>query len=251
MTELIAHRGLNRLALENTLPAFELAVAHGMRGVELDTQIAACGTPVVFHDTTLERLFGIKRAVSELRAEELRALRPIDAARFEVDAAQMGIPTLREVLARLPTDDFLVNIEIKCPKMKRKSPSTPVFDLLDEVAGRREVLISCFHPAELARIARRTLRYPLGFLYDIDTPMMLHTGWPTRLLSMVGLRAIHPNWQLVSPWLVKWAHERGLEVNVWTVNDPLTLRILERYGVDRIITDAITPQVEHDTPRLV
>lgn len=237
---MIAHRGMNRLALENTLPAFEFAVLRGMDGVELDVQLAACGTPVVFHDDNLERLYGISGTVREMTAMELRALCPVNPERFDADPRDMGIPTLDEVLRLLPDVDFLVNVEIKSSRLELRSPTRATAEVLSK--HHHEFVVSSFNPVELARLARMSPGLRLGFLYDVSEPLMLRTGWPARILQLTGLAALHPNWALVSPWLVDWAHGRGLEVNVWTVNDRERVKWLEREGVDAVITDELVPE---------
>lgn len=237
--KILAHRGRNRQALENTLPAFQKSLDDRMHGVEFDVQLAACGTPVVFHDNTLERLFGVAGTVRDHDATALRRLVPKDAQRFDVPPDEMGIPTLEEVLDLLPTKDFVVNVEIKAPRLELRSPTRAVADVLAH--HRHDFVVSSFNPVELARMARLMPNTKLGFLYDVDEPLMLRTGWPTRLLQLTGLAALHPNWALVSPWLIDWAHTRGLAVNVWTVNDPERVAWLAKEGVDAIITDELKP----------
>ncbi|CAN1722326.1 Glycerophosphodiester phosphodiesterase [Hyphomicrobium sp. 1Nfss2.1] len=73
----IAHRGLHSAAkgiVENTVPAFEAAIARGY-GIECDVRPAACGTPMVFHDLTLERLIDGEGPLARHRAEALKTLR--------------------------------------------------------------------------------------------------------------------------------------------------------------------------------
>ena len=235
---LLAHRGMNRRALENTIPAFEHAISCGMDGIELDVQLSSCGTPVVFHDVNLQRLYGVAKTVRELRAEELAKLVPLDAERFDADPARMGVSSLVDVLRMLPERDFVVNVEIKSAGLELRSPTRPTAEILADY--RHDFIVSSFNPVELARMSRLMPGVRLGFLYDRDEPLMLRTGWPTRLLTLTGLSALHPNWSLVSPWLIDWAHERKLEVNVWTVNDPERVSWLTQEGVDSIITDELT-----------
>lgn len=236
--KLIAHRGMNRLALENTIPAFEHAVRLGMDGVELDVQLAKCGTPVVFHDQSLERLYGVSKTVKDLVADELFALVPLNPSRFDADPTRMGVPSLAQVLEGLPVQDFTVNVEIKSASLEWRSPTKATAEVLQ--SAKHEFIVSSFNPVELARMSRILPTMRLGFLYDRDEPMMLRTGWPTRLLTLAGLSALHPNWSLVNPWLIEWAHDRQLDVNVWTVNDPARVAWLRGEGVDAIITDELT-----------
>lgn len=90
---LYAHRGFhdnNGDAPENSLKAFELAVDKGY-GIELDIQLSKDGIPVVFHDSTLTRMTGIKKKVSDLTLDELKQI--------PLRRSDERIPTLQEVLA--------------------------------------------------------------------------------------------------------------------------------------------------------
>ena len=93
----VAHRGLHDKSIkENTFPGFVAAAEHHY-GVELDVHLSSDGVPVISHDPTLTRVFGIERAVSSLTREEL---------------ADIGVPTLAEVLQVLDKEKPLV-VEIK------------------------------------------------------------------------------------------------------------------------------------------
>jgi len=87
----IAHRGLHDAAkgiIENTVPAFEAAIARGY-GIECDVRPAACGTPMVFHDLTLERLIDGEGPLARHRAEALKSLRYKTGATAMIDLADL------------------------------------------------------------------------------------------------------------------------------------------------------------------
>ena len=71
---IIAHRGASAFAPENTFAAFQKAIDDGADGIEFDVRLAKDGVPVVFHDSTLQRLAKIKNRVSDLTAEELNVI---------------------------------------------------------------------------------------------------------------------------------------------------------------------------------
>ena len=78
----IAHRGRNRRALENTIPALLFAIEHeGIHGLEFDVQLAKCGTPMLFHDDDLTGLFGRPGEVKDYTAFELQSFEPLDLGR--------------------------------------------------------------------------------------------------------------------------------------------------------------------------
>lgn len=235
---IVAHRGLNRQALENTLPAFEAALA-STEGVELDVQLAKCGTLVVFHDDTLGRIFGVPGTVADYSADELAQLVPRVSEDYAgphsgwVPSADERIPTLGRVLDLLGPD-FFVNVEIKASRVMLRTPTAAVAELLN---GRRgDYLVSSFNPIELVRFSRLST-LPIAFLYDPESNLVLRSGWPAPALKLAGLRAIHPNYKLVSIDLVERAHARGWSVNVWTVNDPYDVAWMRRAGVDAVISD--------------
>jgi glycerophosphoryl diester phosphodiesterase len=98
MTQIWAHRGARREAPENTLPAFELAVAQGADGVEFDVQLTADGTVVVIHDETVERTTNGTGPVVGFGLAELRGL---DASAGFGGYTGVQIPTLADTLALL------------------------------------------------------------------------------------------------------------------------------------------------------
>ena len=79
---IIGHRGASAVALENTIAAFEAAIAAGADGIEFDVRLSRDGVPVIIHDDTLSRTHGVRRRVVDLTAEELRSV---------------GVPSLREL----------------------------------------------------------------------------------------------------------------------------------------------------------
>lgn len=235
---ILAHRGMNRRALENTMPAFELAFEHA-DGMELDVQLAKCGTPVVFHDDTLERIYGRPGAIEDYAAVELAEFEPRAWEDYQgpyqgwVPTADERIPTLEEVLGAVP-DGFLVNVEIKAPRVRVRTPTSATAQVLSEHPGN--YIVSSFNPIELGRFSRQH-DAPLALLYSPDEGLVLRHGWPAEVLELAGLAALHPNWKLVSADMVERAHARGWKVNVWTLNDPVPVRWMQSIGVDGVISD--------------
>jgi glycerophosphoryl diester phosphodiesterase len=107
---ILAHRGASRIAPENTLVAFCLALEQGADGLELDVQLSRDGVPVVFHDSELSRTTDGRGRISEKTLAELRTL---DAGKwFDPRFAGERIPTLEEVFEAFG-DRALYNIELK------------------------------------------------------------------------------------------------------------------------------------------
>src|ERR1041384_8179475 len=95
---IIGHRGASVVALENTLPAFEAAIAAGADGIEFDVRLSADGVPVVIHDDNLYRTHGLRRRVADLSGRELD---------------ELGVPSLRELFELMSGNELVLCLEIK------------------------------------------------------------------------------------------------------------------------------------------
>lgn len=225
---ILGHRGASADAPENTLPAFELALAQGADGVELDARLCRSGEVVVFHDDTLDRLTGRPGRVSN---EPWATLRTLEVAR-PGGGAPARIPLLTEVLEALPRTAWL-NVELKAdgPGL---ALGVRVAGLLLEGGHRDHVVVSSFQPLCLLALAARAPALRRGYLLDPDRPLWLEVGLLARL---AGRDAVHPADAQVTEARVKGWHARGKEVAVWTVDDPARAAQLRRWGVDTVITN--------------
>jgi glycerophosphoryl diester phosphodiesterase len=211
----IAHRGASTRAPENTVAAFALARELGADWVELDVRLARDGVLVVHHDPR----YVDGRAVCEVDAgDRPRHVPVLDAA---LDACEgMG-----------------VNVEIKnSPGEPGYDPHCRVVDLVvDLLRARRSppILVSSFDAPTLTHLRELDLR--------IDTALLTFTlDDPAAVLAAcvrAGHRALHPFDATVDQVLVRGAHDAGLEVNVWTVDDPARIAQLAALGVDGICTN--------------
>ena len=208
MTYVIAHRGASWDEPENTLPAFERAIAVGADFVEFDVQAASDGALVVFHDSELDRLTPLSGPLGHRRLAALR---------------EVGIPTLEEVLD-LTAGRIGVMAELKSPHLyTRHDLVTRTVALL----GPDAVVISFSKPALLeARRARAELRLlqHVGFGVSIATAAKYAWG--------VGFR----DRRVTTRGLAK-AQALGLATTVYTVNEDDRLRELVHAGVDGVFTD--------------
>ena len=221
MTLVLAHRGANREAPENTVAAFRRAVELGADGVELDVHRTADGALVVHHDAATPA--GI---LAEMTVDEIAAALP-------------SVPRLEDALDACA--GLLVNVEVK------NMPRDPAFDpthqaaglLVDLVAsrgGRDRVLVSSFNLESVDRVR--------DLAPDLPTALLTVGLDPFAALAVVtahGHRALHPDARSLAGGLaadaVADAHAQDIEVNVWTVNDPDEIVRLADAGVDAVITD--------------
>ncbi len=219
----LGHRGSPRRARENTIEAFALAREDGADGVELDVHRSADGVLVVHHDAEIEG-FGVLAARDHA----------------EITAAFPWLPTLPEVLDECT--GLLVNVEIKnSPADADFDPHESVADavvrLLHARARADDVLVSSFHLPTIDAVHRLDPTVRTGYL------TVLHPGPVDALAAAVagGHHAIHPFFgvldEIAAPTVVQEAHDAGVAVNTWTVNEPADLTRLAAAGIDAIVTD--------------
>lgn len=223
-----AHRGLAAGVPENTLAAFSAAVAAGADYVETDVHVTKDGVCVIHHDPTVT-LGGTTWHISDERYDTLRAL---DLGEGE------SIPTLSDALAAFPEVRF--NIDVKA-----RAAAEPAAQAILDAGAIERVLMTSFD--------EKTRRTVVELLPGVTTsassakivaalPWML-IGMPTRVASVLtGIPVVQipekrGKLRLVSPRIVRVMHRAGIEVHVWTVNDPADMARLHRWGVEGIITD--------------
>jgi glycerophosphoryl diester phosphodiesterase len=224
----IAHRGASAAAPENTLPAFEAALAAGADAVELDVHRAADGTLVVIHDPTLARTTNGQGSVS---AHTLADLRRLDAgAWFGPAFAGTAVPTLEDVaaFARGRTRLF---VEIKGGSdLYPGIESAVVRCLRDSGVLGEAVVISFDHPALLA------VRFAAP---EAQTAVVLE-GRPVDpggLAAVAGAGGLALRHEWITPRERALTAAAGLRLYAWTVDDEAQMRRLLELGVDGIMTN--------------
>ena len=212
-----AHRGASVAQRENTVAAFEAAVAMSADGVELDVRRTADGALAVHHDAHLAdgRLL-VEVAVADLPSE---------------------VPSLAEAL--VACGDLVVNVEVKnWPRDPDHDPSLRVAEAVAAVVGAMgpRALVSSFNLADVDRVRAVDASIPTGLLAafapDADT-----AGRFVDRARRRGHGAVHPHHGAVTAHLVDLAHAAGLQVNTWTVDEPERILALAALGVDGIVTN--------------
>ncbi|MCU1352612.1 MAG: glycerophosphoryl diester phosphodiesterase [Acidimicrobiales bacterium] len=217
MRKVIAHRGASAAAPENTVEAFALARELGADWVELDARRTADGAIVVHHDAVLPD----GRVIVELD-------------RAELPSSVCDLATALDACAGMR-----VNIEIKnVPIDPDHDPSEAVAaGVVAEVArrgARDEVLVSSFSRATIDRVVELDAAIPTAFLYFAAPDDAAELA---GRIAAAGHDALHPWDGIVDAALVEAGHGAGLEVNVWTVDDPDRMRALLGLGVDGLCTN--------------
>ena len=239
----MAHRGGRRLWPENTLYAFEHAVELGVDVLEMDIHSTKDGVLVVIHDHTVDRTTDGAGAVQGFALAELEELdaghnwTADEGQSFPFRGQGLAVPTLDEVFVAFP--DVPMNIEIK---QVQPSITAPLCQMIRERGMTERVLIASFDTDTIREFRRAC-------------PEVATTSGEDEVriffaLNQVFLGAIYsppaealqvPEYSgdlhVVTERFVNTAHERNMEVHVWTVNDIDDMQRFLNLGVDGIITD--------------
>lgn len=239
----IAHQGGADLWPSNTMLAFENAVELGVDMLEMDMHSTADGALVIMHDTTVDRTTDGSGRINEMSLAEIKEL---DAGyNWTDDEGQsypfrdqgVTIPTLDEVFSAFP--DELFNIEIK---QAEPSITQPFCQKIREYGLANQVLVASFNQEVLDEFRQ--------VCPEVATSTGENDGIMLLVPSFLWLEAIHsPRAQAVqSPEeyfgmtvlrqrTVDAAHDRGMEIHAWTINETEDMERLLALGLDGIITD--------------
>ena len=224
-----AHRGASGYAPENTLAAFQKAVDLDADGVELDIQLTKDDQIVVIHDETIDRTSDGKGWVKDYTLEELRAF---NYNRTKPEYKHADIPTMREVFELLKPTGLFINIEIKTGVVFYEKIEEKILALTKEMGMEDRVCYSSFNHYTVTSIHELKTDAAVGFLYA-DGPIDMPSYGVKH-----GVNALHPAlYNLQYDGFVKECKEKGLKLNVWTVNERPYMEMCCQYGVDAIITN--------------
>jgi glycerophosphoryl diester phosphodiesterase len=210
---------------ENTMAAFEAAVRQGYRYLETDAHATADGVLVAFHDDRLDRLTDRTGLIGDLPWAEVRAARV---------RGRDEIPLLEDLLTAWP--DVRVNID-----PKHDAAVDPLVELIERTGTVDRVCIGSFSDRRLARIRARlgpricTSMGPRQVARLVAASRGLPAGsFSAACVQVPTKRGPVP---LVTDRFLAAAHQRGLQVHVWTIDDPDEMHRLLDMGVDGIMTD--------------
>jgi glycerophosphoryl diester phosphodiesterase len=239
---IIGHRGASARAPENTRAAVMLAWKLDADAAEIDIQLTADQRIVVIHDANTKRTTGVDLTVAAISSEKLRSL---DAGSFKsAEYAGEKIPFLEEILAVIPENRRLV-VEIKC--------GVEILPFLADAiqkSGKRDRLVLIGFGFPVMRECKALLPdIPAYWLCTVDasdssgTPALrsgdfrLPVSEALDMVKKAGLDGVDIGHPGVDAPLVKTVLDRGLDILVWTVNDPARARELTAMGVRGITTD--------------
>jgi glycerophosphoryl diester phosphodiesterase len=245
----VAHRGASADEPENTLQAFDAAVAADADAVEFDVRMSADGHAVVIHDPEVDRTTGGHGLVRDFTLEGLKRLR------VRAGSGWLEIPTLIEALSML-SGRVAIDVEIKnLPGEPDHDPDAEAaveatLRALDGTGFVGAVLISSFNPRSIARSRVLAPEVPTGLLAVGAMPLEDALG----LAAEGGHDWVLPAASAVlaaGEQIVTRAGSSGLRLGTWIVDDPATAGTLARWGLDAIATNdprTIVPAVTAARP---
>lgn len=225
----MAHRGFSVDGHENTLAAFEQAVDLGFAYVETDVHVTSDGMLVAFHDDTLDRVTDAQGLIRELPWST-------------VELARIGdqpVPRLDDVLDAWPA----LRLNIDC---KHISAAETLADTIEKHAAHDRVLVASFDDHTRHEVLKRLSR-PVATSAGKSRTRTAVLAAKARF-SPLARRALgpvdalqiphhHGRVTVVTRALVQRAHSTGVQVHVWTINDPEEMHELLDLGVDGLISD--------------
>jgi glycerophosphoryl diester phosphodiesterase len=233
--QIFAHRGGAALRPENTLLAFDHGLSLGADGLEFDVHLSRDGVVVVHHDATLERTTSGRGPLAALTAEELGRL---DAgyAFPGFRGAAGGIPTLDTVLRRYPSVPLIIELKVNQPLLAQRT-----IDAVRAAGAVDRVALGSFG----TRVLRAARTYEPAIRTGSsreETRLALYRSWvrwPVRRPAYGAYQVpeVSGSTRVVSPRFVQYAHDAGVAVQVWTVDDPADMQRLLDWGVDGLISD--------------
>jgi glycerophosphoryl diester phosphodiesterase len=239
----IAHRGGRSLGPENTIFTFQRAVEMGVDVLEMDVRITRDHQLVVIHDSTVDRTTDGTGPVADYGLSELRSLdagfhwSPDHGGSYPLRAVGIRIPALREVFDAFP--ETRMNIEIKdtrpfvisslCKSIQSHDMAAKTMVACFDADVLKKFRVQCPQVATSAGTSEVTTFYLLQKmqLQSIYSPVSLALQVPQKYGEV----------KIITQEFIDAAHQRNLQVHVWTVNDTNDMRTLLKLQVDGIMTD--------------
>ena len=228
-----AHQGGGLENPENTMVAFDHAVALGYRYLETDVQATSDGVLLTFHDNTLDRMTDRTGTIAEL---------PWTTVQQATVKGGQPLCLLEDLFTKHP--DVRVNIE-----PKHDHAVAPLIELIRRHDAVTRVCIGSFSGKRV-----KQMRKALGVGLCTSTGPLATLRWvigaalPTPLGALIARTAANCYQVPVKQWLVPvttrrsiaLAHHMHKQVHVWTIDDAAEVERLLDLGVDGIMTDRPT-----------
>jgi len=250
---ILGHRGASLVAPENTLAAFSRAMRDGADGIEFDVRLSRDRVPVVIHDPTLKRTGLIDRPVGKLTAKELGE---VEVGRWFAGPKKTGVqkfageylPTLVQVLELFKINIGVLYLEMKCNVGEEAALAAAVVKEIKKSKMANRVVVESFELPAIAEVKRIEAGIRTAALFEPRLSKPIST---VRRLKMVDMAldaradeiALHHT--LARQHVVEKAKHEGLEIVVWTVDDPQWISRSRALGIKALISNDPATMVQH------
>lgn len=219
------------------------AAALGVDVLEMNVHMTRDGAIVLIHDDTVDRTTNGRGSVWELTLAEIQALdaayhwSPDDGQTFPYRGQGVTIPTLDAVFEKYPDYPMIVEIKQTTPSLAQ-----PLCDLIRRHGMEQTVIVPSFSDQAIQEFRQACPEVATAAARDEVTAfVLLNYAFLAGTVSPV-YQALHvpersSGITVVTPGAVAAAHQRGVQVHVWTVNDPDDMRRFIDMGVDGLMTD--------------
>lgn len=234
MPLVLAHRGANKVAPQNTLPAFHKALDFNADGLETDVHLSLDGHIVICHNYTIDETSNGTGRVDEMTLSQLKSYD--FGSYFSDEFKGVTLPTLPELLD-LTKSMKLINIEIK-PPQKDCDLVKKVVEAIHEYGIVENSIVSCFDPECIRLVKEIDKNVKTGLLYEDDKlGNEIMTFGVAKYCKQLNADAAHPHRKLITEAEVIDLHNLGIAVNPWTVNKEEEIVRFTQWGCDALISD--------------
>ncbi len=223
---IIAHRGASAVAPENTIAAFEAAIAAGADGIEFDVRLSRDDVPVVIHDDTLRRTGRVRGRVADLTFAELNR---IDVGSwFSNDFGNQRIPSLKQLFELCRSNNMVLYLEMKSREPKLAETCCR---LIHDHGLKARVIFECYEHSALETVRNIDSSLRTAALFQPPSSFIL------KRAQAIGASEIALHHRLTNKRLVEKARLANLKVVTWTVDDPAWVSRAQAHGIDALITN--------------
>ena len=226
---IFSHRGFSGKYPENTMLAFQKAWEVGCDGIELDVQLTRDDVIVIMHDETIDRTTNGTGNIRDYTYEQLCAF---DCrGQFEGKYDFQRIPTLQEYLEWVKGTNLITNIELKNSVYYYENLEEKVIDMVRRYHLEDRILFSTFNLVSAVKCKKLIPEIPVGFLMETQMDNI------ASLAHENEIEFYHPGMEVLTKEEIRKCHEKGIGVNVWTVNKKKHMKQMAEWEVDGIFTN--------------
>ena len=210
---IIGHRGASAVAPENTIAAFEAAIAAGADGIEFDVRLARDGVPVVIHDETLYRTNRVRQRVADSSVDQLN---------------EFDVPSLAQVFELFVSNKLILYLEIKG---KETQLAEECCRLVEQYRLKERVIFECFEHSALQTIKNIDSTLRTAALFQPPASFIV------KRALRIEANEIALHHRLTNKRTVERSRLADLNVVTWTVDDPAWIKRAQELGIHALITN--------------